>query len=399
MEKWQAQRIGFNALKKRVLLFFILISPLFSLTAGEWLLGDRGSSVFLPEGWNLFSQDEKDRISFINPEEDIIFQITVYPGDLYSSDSAMIDNHLEGLTILEEDRSQFLYRGRSCSLADLSLDSEGVLIRGWFLFVNRDDFDYYLTVITSPDNYEKALPLILSCLDGFSPDDQSRMEAGPVSTMFAYGSNENQIQILKYSEGSLDYEWNSGREEAGKLLIEREALILSAYGEPEIFDKAWKRYYQLIYRNSADDLKDLAAQIQEDLLAVEDSEKAKILLRWLQEFEYGSTERFSDLMTSTESLIARTGDCDSLALIYVILLNSMDIPAILMVSREFSHAMAAVAVPVEGANFPFIDKNYVVAEMTKDVALGQISAEMADINKWVIIPFNEYGQGILTLGE
>lgn len=386
-------------MKIRGLVFFVLTLPLFSLSAGEWLLGDSGSSVFLPEGWNLFSQEEKYRISFINPGEDIIFQISVYPGDLYSSDTAMIDSHLEALTILEEDRSQFLYRGSPCSLADLSLDSDGVQIRGWFLFINREDFDYYLTVITSPDNYDNALPLILSCLDGFSPDEQSRSEAGPISSLIASAGSENQISTIEYPEGSLEYEWNDAREEAGRLLIEREASILSSYGEPELFDEAWKRYYQMIYRNSAEDLKDLAAQIQEDLLAVEDTEKARILLQWLQEFEYGSTERFSDLMTSTESLLARTGDCDSLALIYVILLNTMDIPALLMVSREFSHAMAAVAVPAKGANIPFKDKYYVVAEMTKDVALGQIAADMADINKWVIIPFEDYGQGVLALGE
>lgn len=386
-------------MNRKILVLIILISPVISLSAGEWLLGDSNSSVFLPEGWTIFSQEEKDRISFINPMEDIIFQVSLYPGESYSSDSEMMENHLESLTILEEDRSRFVYRGRSCSLADLSLDSDGIPIRGWFLFIDRDDYDYYLTAITSPDNYENALPLILSCLDGFSPDEVARHEAGPISVMMGAGDGENQIRSLVYSEGSLLYEWSKSREEAGRLLIEREASILSAYGEPEIFDKAWQRYYQMIYRNSAADLKELALQIQEDLDGEDDSVKAKILLRWLQGFDYGSTERFSDLMTSTESLLAGTGDCDSLALIYIILLNHMDIPAVLMVSREYSHAMAAVSIPVKGAGFPFKDRNYVVAEMTENVALGQIASNMADINKWVIIPFENYGQGILLPGE
>lgn len=386
-------------MKKNILILLIFMASFHALAAGEWSLGDSGSSVFLPEGWNLFSQEERNRISFINPEETIIFQVSVYPGDLYRSDSEMMEKHLEELEIREVERSQFLYRERTTSLADLSLDSDGVPIRGWFLFIDREDFDYYLTAITSPVNYESALPLILSCLDGFSPDEEARHEAGAITVLMGSGNSENQTKNLNYPEGRLSYEWNDLREEAGRLLIEREASILSAYGEPEIFDEAWKRYYQMIYRNSAGDLKGLARQIRKNLETVDDSEKAKILLRWLQGFEYGSTERFSDLMTSTESLLAETGDCDSLALIYIMLLNHMDIPAVLMVSREFSHAMAAVAVPVQGAAFPYKERNYVVAEMTKDVALGQIAAEMADINKWVIISFEDYGKGVLSLGE
>ncbi|MDC7231614.1 MAG: hypothetical protein PQJ58_00155 [Spirochaetales bacterium] len=386
-------------MKKTVLAVLLLISFSLNLSAGEWYLGDSGCSAFLPEGWTIFSREDRDRISFISPEGDVIYQVSVYPGDLYASDTLMMEDHLAGLTILEADQSQFLYRGRSCSLADLTLDSEGIPVRGWFLFIDREDYDYYLTAITSPDNYERALPLILSCLDGFSPDEESRKQPGAVSTLIRSAGGSDRRDVLEFPLGALEYTWNDVTEEAGRLLIEREAAILSGYNTPEVFDEAWKRYYQLIYRNSAGDLDDLARQLERVLSDLDDTEKAKILLQWLQDFEYGSTDRFSDLMTSTESLLARTGDCDSLAIIYITLLNKMGVPSLLMVSREFSHAMAAVAVPAEGAGFSFENQRFVVAEMTKNVALGQIAAEMADISKWVIIPFEGYNQGQLALGE
>lgn len=399
MEKQPARGNGFIPLKKTVLAVLLLISFSLNLSAGEWYLGDSGCSAFLPEGWTIFSREDRDRISFISPEGDVIYQVSVYPGDLYASDTLMMEDHLAGLTILEADQSQFLYRGRSCSLADLTLDSEGIPVRGWFLFIDREDYDYYLTAITSPDNYERALPLILSCLDGFSPDEESRKQPGAVSTLIRSAGGSDRRDVLEFPLGALEYTWNDVTEEAGRLLIEREAAILSGYNTPEVFDEAWKRYYQLIYRNSAGDLDDLARQLERVLSDLDDTEKAKILLQWLQDFEYGSTDRFSDLMTSTESLLARTGDCDSLAIIYITLLNKMGVPSLLMVSREFSHAMAAVAVPAEGAGFSFENQRFVVAEMTKNVALGQIAAEMADISKWVIIPFEGYNQGQLALGE
>ena len=69
------------------------------------------------------------------------------------------------------------------------------------------------------------------------------------------------------------------------------------------------------------------------------------------------------------------------------ILKRFDINAILMVSSEYSHSMAAVDIPGAGARFPYKDKKYLVAEMTKDVAIGQINAEMADPAKWLGIEF------------
>ncbi len=371
--------------------------PLF-LFPGEWLLEGTDSSVFLPEGWGLYSIEDKDRISFRSPDSSVIFQVTIYPGDMYSDDRDMAEDHLEELSVTEKELSRFYYGGRPCSLADLSLDAGGSAVRGWFLFVERDDYDYYLTAITPPEIYEETLPLILSCLDGFSPDEEARSMPGAVSTMFAFSSQEGHA-VLHYPAGELEYSWDEGREEAGRLLIEREASILSSYGEAEVFDRAWQRYYRMIYRNTAVDLENLSGQIARDLDGMSDREKAETLLEWLQGFEYGSTDRFSDLLTPAESLLSETGDCDALALIYIILLNQMNIPSVLMVSRHYSHAMAAVSVDGEGAGFNLDERRYVVAEMTKKVPLGRIAAEMSDLNKWVLISFNEYTEGILSPGK
>jgi hypothetical protein len=252
-------------------------------------------------------------------------------------------------------------------------------------------------VITNPEDYQTSLPLILSCLDGFSADQAGRCEPGPVSALISSGQGTMQEDLLSFQGQNLTYLWNQGREEASRLLVEREASILSGYKEPELFDEAWKRYYQMIYRDSAPDLEDLSSRLKKKLHVLDNREKAETLLSWLQDFEYGSTDRFSDLLTPTECLLKERGDCDALALVYIMLLNHMDIPAVLMVSRKYSHALAAVAVEKEGAHFALNGQNYVVAEMTKKVDLGQISADMADLRHWVVVPFSGYEKGILPL--
>ncbi len=383
---------------RKLLLLLLLILPL-SLSAGEWILQGTDSSVNLPEGWMVYSAEEKGRISFINPESSVVFQVTIYPGESYSSDTEMMEDHLEELAVSGKDLSRFYYRGRTCSLADVSLDAEGSPVRGWFLFVERDDFDYYLTAITPPEIYEETLPLILSCLDGFSPDKEARSEPGAVSTLIAASLSREGQAVLSYPAGELEYLWDEGREEAVQLLIEREAGILSAYREPEIFDTAWKRYYRMIYRSSAVGLEGLSQQMSRHLHGMSDREKAELLLGWLQDFEYGSTDRFSDLLSPMESLLAETGDCDSLGLIYVILLNQLGIPSVLMVSREYSHALAAVSVEGKGAGFELDGKRYIVAEMTKKVDLGRIAAEQADLSKWVLVNFDDYTEGVLNPGQ
>ena len=316
----------------RVLLLFLL--PVLSLPAGQWLLGDGEATVFLPEGWLLYSRDEKDRISFCDPDQTIIFQISRYNGTLYDSDEIMMEEHLGALELIEKESSRFPYQGNSCSLADVSFNSGELPLRGWFLFLEREDWDYYLTAFTALENYEDSLALILSCLDGFSADEEGRRMPGAVGTFFSSDSVETRDSV-DFNGRRMDFFWSQGREEASRLLIEREAGILAGYTDPEAFDEAWKRYYRMIYRDCYSDLDALALEIQKLCEGMDDRKTAEVLLTWLQGYEYGSTSRFSDLLSPLETVLGGRGDCDALALVYALLLNRMDIDAVIMVSRHF----------------------------------------------------------------
>ena len=379
-------------------LLLLILLPLSSLSAGQWLLGEGEASVFLPEGWLLYSREEKDRVSFCDPDQTIIFQVSRYRGDLFDSDETMMEEHLSALEAGERDSSRFVYQGRNCSLADVSFNSGGMDLRGWFLFLERRDWDYYLTAFTSMENYEGSLPLILSCLDGFSADEAGRNGPGALAA-FLSSPSEDKMSSLLFNGRRLDFNWNTGREEASRLLIEREAGILSEYRDPELFDEAWKRYYRMIYRDCRPDLDEIALELRRLCEGMDERETAEILLKWLQGFEYGSTSRFSDLLSPLETVLYGKGDCDALALVYALLLNRMGIDAAIMVSRDFGHALGAVSVPGEGAHFTLGEKRFIVAEMTKDVALGQIAADQADMNRWVVVSFKDYNEGSISYGE
>jgi hypothetical protein len=88
-------------------------------------------------------------------------------------------------------------------------------------------------------------------------------------------------------------------------------------------------------------------------------------------------------------LVSSSGDCDSLGLLYVLLLHSFEIDAILLVSEAYSHALGAADIPGEGARFTVEGTGYVVAEMTEKVALGLIAADMADPSGWIPVFFPE----------
>ena len=86
-------------------------------------------------------------------------------------------------------------------------------------------------------------------------------------------------------------------------------------------------------------------------------------------------------------MLSRSGDCDSLGMVYVLLLRRLGFDAVLLVSSKYSHAMAGVDVPGKGARIAYEGKNYLVAELTDKVELGLIDQTMADPAGWIPVAF------------
>ena len=75
------------------------------------------------------------------------------------------------------------------------------------------------------------------------------------------------------------------------------------------------------------------------------------------------------------------------ALLLAVILQRANIDAILMVSREYGHAMAGVKLDGAGAKFSNGGVDWIVAETTAKVQLGMIGKNVSDPSKWLGIDF------------
>jgi hypothetical protein len=100
----------------------------------------------------------------------------------------------------------------------------------------------------------------------------------------------------------------------------------------------------------------------------------------------------SDFVNLVSAAQDGRGDCDSRAMLWAIILEQADIPAGIMVSREFSHAMGLADIEGAGARFPMKDGNdkelkWMVAEPIAKVSVGLIAQNVSEVTAWMGILF------------
>ena len=369
-------------------LFFILMN-IFSpyLYAKEYYIEDWQCFADLPQGITPIEITDT-KATFSNQEETFFFQIKVYPHQQYKSASEIFEDVKMKINA-EGEGGSFIYQGRDSVFADYSFMLNQIAYRGYSLLVNGDKYDWVILSFCEEAVYESFHFLLLSALDSFSVDETSFFSPGPVSSFYetSYGVVDDVKIEVPFEKQRIIFNADSHAVEASEVAAEREARVLSGYTASDT--DAWSRFYRMIYRDNFSRVDQLFNQISgECLKGITDSrEISERLLSWFQEFSYSRTGTIADFSPPLKLLKDYSGDCDSLALLYIMLLKRFGIDAILMVSAEYSHSMAAVDIEGKGARFNFNGKNYLVAEMTRDIAIGQIDAAMADPSKWLGIRF------------
>ncbi len=164
----------------------------------------------------------------------------------------------------------------------------------------------------------------------------------------------------------------------------REYRVLALYAETEdLWVDAWARFYRMVYRESAARLDGLTAALARSLPLDDPTECARTVLAWVQGFSEGTDDSGIDFVPPLPAAFERRGDCDSRAVVMAIVLERLGIDCVLMISREYSHAMVGVDVPGGGQRFTCNGRDYLVAETTAKVGIGLIDAEQADFSKWL----------------
>ncbi len=375
--------------RDRVVVFMIvLILALGRLTAREFFLEEWGCYLDLPQGWEPVAVTD-DKATFTDTAQRGYLQVKVYSPDTWESAGAIfegIGNQLKA----DGEGDTFLYQGMDSAFASYLFAVQDVPYKGFAFLVNGEERDWVILSFAELEVYEPYEYFLLSALDSFSISFTGLLSPGPVSRYYesSYSAPEFFNADFDFEESSFIVEMEENGMESAEILVERETAVLSRY-TPEDED-AWSRFYRMIYRDNYRRTDGLFRQmiLSGVTASTPPAELAERILVWLQDFSYSRSGTASDFLPPLSALYNLTGDCDSLGLLYVILLKHYGIDAVLMVSSEYAHALAGVDVPGAGAHFTFEGKEYLIAELTDKVALGMIAASMADPAKWMGISFN-----------
>jgi len=372
---------------KKNLLSAIFLSCLFLLvsqTIGAEALASQtwGYAIDLPEGYTLSEKSGTDRYHFSHTLSPVDLQIALYPTEQFTGADKALHYVTSQLKSTGTEVS-FKWRLRSAAIGKIETGDYA----GWSVALELANKKGWIVMACfAPEARATELEaLIISTLDGVFTDDGSYFECGPM-TAFAWPKTKTIAAKFVNGTTSVSVPMDSSDAEANQSVVDREYRLLTSYLNTDLVIPAWQRYYRMIYR-------DAWARIEKPSFLAQNtfpSEAGALtsgILSWTQSFEYERDPNGSDFLNIPDAFTTRKGDCDSRALLMVIMLNQMGVDAVLLVSPEYSHAVAAVDCPGDGARFPVGDKKYLICDTTAKVAKGLIAQDMADQSKWFAVSF------------
>jgi hypothetical protein len=381
-----------------------------------------GFRIDLPPGYQERARQGTAWLSFVH-QRGAVFELDL--GGKGGDPAARLEKVRANLGIPAGDSGieSYDYHGLRAALVRLEfgLDSAGIprartgvtdgvtACQGWALCVDRGE-DQLLALAYGPAGNTELELLGLSCLDSIAPTRAERYYWGPV-TEFAWPRGEV-VETTLYNTG-LSARIARGDAEAAQGLVDREFQVLRQFEGSPRMREALSRFYRMICRDSWERLAGALFELErswntEAMLRrvsarrVYETEKnipdenapdfdnyalAARALSYVQDFRYERNLMGSDFVNLVSALTEGRGDCDSRAMLWALFLAQANIPAGIMVSPEYGHAMGIAALEGPGARFPLGDNQYLVAETTAKVDLGLIGKNVSEAAKWMGILF------------
>ena len=308
-------------------------------------------------------------------------QIFGFDGDRFEAVEEIADFVHRGFGA-RADSGAFQFAERSALFASIEFVAGRLPVRGYGFYYDGMRHDFAVFGFVPSDSFEQYHDFLLSAIDTFSPSVFELRRPGPVSE-FLHPTVQGVAtpQTLSFDNKQVHFTIDTNATGASQALIEREARVLATYTTTtDLWLEAWQRYYRIIYRDNYRRLQPLAVALREHFQR-EGASKAVVaadLLDWLQQFRYERNDTLSDLTAPIVALLERAGDCDSLGLLYIILLEHLDYDTLLLVSTRHAHSLVGIDVKGAGARYDFQGRAYLLAELTEKVPIGQIARSMAD---------------------
>lgn len=378
-----------------ILLLFMAILPLNLF--GE-VIGVPGYnySIFPLEGWELQPYESDHELSWLSERDNIILTLSAWAGDRFPDITTMF-NEIESNLSAYGDCVKFNYLEFEGAIGEVGFILNDREYKGWMIFLNGEEHDFHFLSYTLLENYEGCYNEIQSVLDSFSYGDAGQYNPGPISAFLNESpSKVVQNHTLDFFDHPLslaisDYDFSTAQS-----VIEREATIMTNYSnDPDLFYEAWKRYYQIIFRDNYSRLDPLFNALYPYFAndKYDDQGLTEILMFWIQGYTYErSLESKSDLLNPLEASAKKLGDCDARSLILGILLHKFGIESLLLTSNKVKHAILAVDCPGEGYKYSYNDKDYIGVELTTKALIGEIKESITDPALWTPVEM-EYTNG------
>jgi hypothetical protein len=236
----------------------------------------------------------------------------------------------------------------------------------------------------------------LSALDSIAPSEAEKHRPGPIPD-FSYPRGEPVLAAL--ADRNLKAWIGANDAEAAQALVDREFAVLRRYPDSPLWREAWTRFYRALFRDSYERLADIAFIFERDWherylqnggrdgAETEAGDFAREALSWVQGHAYERNLMGSDFINLVSAATQGRGDCDSRSLLWAVILTRNNIPAAIMVSRRYSHAMGLAQIRGPGAAFEINGEKWLVAETTAPVALGLIGESVSDPAHWLGVVF------------
>lgn len=359
---------------------------------------DFNFSLDLPEGYQIDSYTE-DGMSYVfsHPNIPVTLVMRIYYDSKYTKSNEVLKMALSKLSA-SGDVDTFKWSNKNCSISSFSmvLDKE---YAGWSVCTPCSVNNAFITLLCySPkDNFNACQQFIMSSLNSLCIDNNYYFTPGIITT-YAYPYEGKKSISAKINNKQINSSIDKVDVEASKFAIDLEFSVFSLYAKMPYWKEAWQRYYRLIYRDSYGRIKQFSSEAFKILYPIAKAENpenpdiayAQYLLTWVQNFDYKratSSKTSSDFTSIPAVLCGEGNDCDSRSMLVTIMLNSIGIDSIMLISREYSHAIAATNINAPGQTYHLESNNtdYLFGETTAKVTWGMIAGDQTDRTKWIPI--------------
>ncbi|MGP1588226.1 MAG: hypothetical protein ACTTHG_07800 [Treponemataceae bacterium] len=380
--------------KLKNFVIFVFIPLFFSSTIFAEYFTDtkNGFGINFVDGFKIQQQSENGYY-FTSDFIPVEFVLNVYDSKRFECADDAVDFALKKLAVTKFKKEAVQWHNANCCIANFDFVYQDTDCLGWAFSVQLTDTKKVLTILgyTASQNNEVFEQVIISTLDGFFTDRLSLFSPGPI-TSFVFQKEGTERKTIEFKGIKTDVVFDKSDENASNYVVEREHAVLELLSQTDYWLSSWKRFYQVIYRDSYSRIKSACFAFCNELYSVNcdkensDEEFTKNILEFTQNLPYGRNENATDFTNLCSTFLGSVSDCDSRCLLSAVLLNMMNIKSTLFVSVEYSHAMFGVALDGEGAKLKAEDTEYLLGETTAKVGLGKIAKNMSDSSKWINIP-------------